>query len=52
MNQNKRILIALLIIVVVTGIILGVESLRGRITEQDVPPGSIPIVPTPRAFST
>lgn len=43
MNQNRRYLIAVLVIVLIAGVMLGVESLRGRISEEDIPPGSIPI---------
>jgi hypothetical protein len=43
MTQSKRYLIAVLIILLVAGFMLVSESLRGRITEKDVPPGSIPV---------
>lgn len=47
MNQNKRILIAVVILVVIVGAILGVDTLqRQNAAAQapaDMPPGSIPI---------
>ncbi len=44
MNQNKRILLAVLILVLVGGAILGLEVLRRqRVTPADLKPGSIPI---------
>jgi hypothetical protein len=42
MTQNKRILYALLILVVVVGVVLGVDALRRR-NSSTLEPGSIPI---------
>jgi hypothetical protein len=47
MNQNKRILIAVVALVVIVGIILGVDFIRRQqaasVAPADMPPGSIPI---------
>ena len=44
MNKNQRILVAVLILVLVGGAILGLEALRRqRVTPADLEPGSIPI---------
>ncbi len=44
MNQRKRILIAALLIVLIGGGVLGLETLRRqRMAETDLEPGSIPI---------
>ena len=44
MNQTKRILIAIAILVVIGGVVLGLEAIRRqRVTEADLEPGSIPI---------
>jgi hypothetical protein len=47
MNQNKRIAITVIILLVVVGIVLGVDALQRRnLASQapaDMPPGSIPI---------
>jgi len=43
-NQTKRILIAIAILVVIGGVVLGLEAIRRqRVTEADLEPGSIPI---------
>jgi hypothetical protein len=43
-TQNKRTLIAVLIIALIAAFMLGIEALRGQsLSEEDVPPGSIPI---------
>ena len=44
MNQTRRILVAVLILVLVGGAILGLEALRRqRVTPADLEPGSVPI---------
>jgi hypothetical protein len=44
MNQNKRILIAVVLLAVIGGVVLGLEALRRqRVTGADLEPGSIPI---------
>lgn len=44
MDQNKRILIAIVLLAVIGGAVLGLEVLRRqRVTEGDLEPGSIPI---------
>jgi len=44
MNQKKRILVALVILVVIGGAVLGLEALRRRrIAQANLEPGSIPI---------
>lgn len=44
MDQNKRILIGIVLLVVIGGAVLGLEVLRRqRVTEGDLEPGSIPI---------
>jgi hypothetical protein len=44
MNQRKRIIMAVAILAVLGGVVLGLESLRRqRLTEADLDPGSIPI---------
>jgi hypothetical protein len=44
MNRTKRILIALLVLAVLGGAVLGLEALRRRgMAEADLEPGSIPI---------
>lgn len=43
MSQRTRILIAGLIIVVLVGVVLGVELLRRQVAPEDLEPGSIPI---------
>jgi hypothetical protein len=47
MNQNKRILIAIVILLVIIGIILGVDFIQRQqaasVAPADMPPGSIPI---------
>jgi len=43
-DQNKRILIGIVLLVVIGGAVLGLEVLRRqRVTEGDLEPGSIPI---------
>ena len=47
MNQNKRILIAVVVLLVIVGIILGVDFIQRQqaasVAPADMPPGSIPI---------
>jgi hypothetical protein len=44
MNQRNRILIAVLVLVILGGAVLGLEALRRqRVTEANLEPGSIPI---------
>lgn len=47
MNQNKRILIAVVVLLVIVGIVLGVDTFRRQqaasVAPADMPPGSIPI---------
>jgi hypothetical protein len=43
MTQTKRILIALLVMVVLIGAVLGIEALRRSQSEPTLAPGSIPI---------
>ena len=43
MTQKRRVLVAILILVLVAAFMLVIESRRGRIAEADVPSGSIPV---------
>jgi hypothetical protein len=47
MNQNKHILIAVVILIVIVGVVLGVDFLQRQnaaaLAPADIPPGSIPI---------
>jgi hypothetical protein len=44
MDRTKRILIAVVILIIIGGAVLGLEALRGqRATEANLEPGSIPI---------
>jgi hypothetical protein len=43
MTQTKRILIALVVVVVLIGFVLGIEALRRSQSEPTLAPGSIPI---------
>ena len=44
MNQSKRILIAVVVLIVIGGVVLGLEAWRRqRVTQSDLEPGSIPI---------
>jgi hypothetical protein len=43
MTQTKRILIALLVVVVLIGAVLGIEAIRRSQSEPTLAPGSIPI---------
>jgi hypothetical protein len=47
MNQNKRILIAVVILFVIVGVVLGVDALQRQnaaaLAPAEIPPGSIPI---------
>ena len=47
MNQNKRILIAVVVLLVIVGIVLGVDFIQRQqaasVAPADMPPGSIPI---------
>ena len=47
MNQNKRIIIAVVVLLVIVGIILGVDFLQRQqaasVAPADMPPGSVPI---------
>jgi hypothetical protein len=44
MNQSKRVIVAIVILIVIGGAVLGLEALRRqRVTEGDLEPGSIPI---------
>jgi len=43
MNQNKRILIAVALLLAIVGIVLGVDTLQRQKAAADMPPGSIPI---------
>lgn len=44
MNQNRRILIAVIALIVIGGVVLGLEAWRrGRVTDSELQPGSIPI---------
>jgi len=44
MTQTRRVLIALLVMVVLIGAVLGVEALRRSQSEPTLAPGSIPII--------
>ena len=47
MNQNKRIIIAVVVLLVIVGIVLGVDFIQRQqaafVAPADMPPGSIPI---------